>query len=291
MSDSYYRILRSFLEDRFFQIRQGTSLSELKAIKAGVPQGAILSPVLYSIFTSDLPSRDNTLIATYADDTAILAKGRTPESAAVLVQHHLFALEGWLRKWRIKINIDKCVQVTFTLRRRPTPRIFLNGQPIPTASKVKYLGLILDKRLTWRDHIMAKRLILNQRIKMLYRLVCPRSKLLLRFKLLLYKVIVRPIWSYGLQLFGSSKPSNVNKIQSFQSKFLRIITGAPFYVSNATLHNDLNIPFVADYTKTLYAAFFGKLHHHPNPKVSILHNRAFPELRRLRRRWSRDLLT
>ena len=104
MSDSYYRIFRSFLDDRLFQIRQGTSLSELKSIRAGVPQGAILSPVLYNIFTSDLPTRDTTVIATYADDTGILAQGHTPESAVALVQHHqLLALETWLKNTEMKM--------------------------------------------------------------------------------------------------------------------------------------------------------------------------------------------
>ena len=83
--------------DRHFQVCQGSSFSELEDIRAGVPQGSILSPVLYNIFTSDLSTRNNTLIATYADDTAILAVGETPEAAAALVQHHLLTLEGWLR--------------------------------------------------------------------------------------------------------------------------------------------------------------------------------------------------
>ena len=290
LSDSYYRLLRSFLQNSFFQIHQETSFSDLEAISAGVPQGAILSPVLYTIFTSDMPTRNDTMVATYADDTAILAMGNTPESAAALVQHHLLALEGWLKKWRIKINIEKCQQVTFTLRRRRTPPIFLKGFPIPQSHKVKYLGLILDRHLTWQEHITSKRLALNQRLKSIYRLLFHRSPLSLRLKLLIYKSLLRPAWSYGIQLFGSAKPSNMKKLQTFQSKFLRLITGAPFYVSNATLHSDLNLPYVEEYAKLLFNSLYNKLQNHTNPKISSLHKRVFPEVRRLRRRWSRDLL-
>ena len=137
LSDSYFRLLHSFLQERHFQVRQGSSFSDLVDIRAGVPQGAILSPILYNIFTSDLPTRNDTLVATYADDTAILAVGDTPEAAAAIVQHHLLTLEGWLRKWRLKINIDKCVQFTFTLRRHSTPNIiYLNRLPIPKSPKV-----------------------------------------------------------------------------------------------------------------------------------------------------------
>ena len=94
--------------------------------------------------------------------------------------------------------------------------------------KVKYLGLVIDRHLTWKEHITSKRRTLNQRLRELYRLVCPRSPLSLHLKLLLYKTFLRPIWSYGIQLFGSAKSTNIKNIQVFQSKFLRLITGAPF---------------------------------------------------------------
>ena len=66
------------------------------------------------------------------------------------------------------------------------------------------------------------------------------------------------------------KTSNIKKLQAFQSKFLRLITGAPFYVSNATLHSDLNVPYVEEYAKSLFNSFYNKLEHHTNPKISSL---------------------
>ena len=67
------------------------------------------------------------------------------------------------------------------------------------------------------------------------------SSLSLENKLLLYKAIIKPIWTYGVELWGCSSKSNVNIIQRFQSKTLRLIAGAPKYVSNQTLHTDLSI--------------------------------------------------
>ena len=125
---------------------------------------------------------------------------------------------------------------------------------------------------------------------MLYRLVRHVSPLSLRLKLLTYKTLLRPLWSYGAVLFGSEKLSHFSKLQSFQSKFLRVITGAPFYVSNVTLHSDIQMPYVADYVKYLTERFYNRLQRHTNPLVNILHRRHFPRVRRLRRRWNRDLL-
>ena len=66
-------------------------------------------------------------------------------------------------------------------------------------------------------------------------------------KLLVFNTLVNPMWAYGVELWGSAKPSNLYKIQSLQSKILRKITHAPFYVSNQTIHSDLKVPFILDY--------------------------------------------
>jgi len=68
----YTEILESYLAERFFRIKQGGAYSELKEIKAGVPQGSVLGPVLYLLYTSDLPMLENSTVVTFADDTAIL---------------------------------------------------------------------------------------------------------------------------------------------------------------------------------------------------------------------------
>jgi hypothetical protein len=60
----------------------------------------------------------------------------------------------------------------------------------------------------------------------------------------IYKHILKPIWTCGIELWGCSKPPNTKILQSFQSKTLRMISGAPWYVSNQTLHEDLKIPFI-----------------------------------------------
>uniref|UniRef100_A0A2S2PN47 Putative RNA-directed DNA polymerase n=1 Tax=Schizaphis graminum TaxID=13262 RepID=A0A2S2PN47_SCHGA len=111
-------------------------------------------------------------------------------------------------------------------------------------------------------------------------------------KLLLYKLLLRPIWTYGIQLWGAAKISNINRIQRFQSKTLRTILKAPFYVSNHTLHSDLKIPFVSELAKTHYKRFNSRLAHHKNPLISNLSSASISgsPVKRLKRQWCRDLL-
>jgi hypothetical protein len=157
--------------------------------------------------------------------------------ASEYIQFHLNLITTWANNWRIKINETKSVQVNFTLRRNEIPPLILNGTCIPIQSSTKYLGIILDKRLTWSHHTKSKRKQTNIRLHLLRPIL--KSKISLAIKMLIYKSLIRPVWSYGIQIWGPAKPSNIRPLQSFQSIALRIITNAPWYLTNQNLQKDL----------------------------------------------------
>jgi len=90
-------------------------------IEAGVPQGSVLGPTLYLLYTSDIPTSRQLTMSTLADDTAILSRSKCPQQASAQRAVHLDVVEKWLSDWRIKVNEQKCKQVTFTLNRRNCP--------------------------------------------------------------------------------------------------------------------------------------------------------------------------
>jgi hypothetical protein len=124
---------------------------------SGVPQGSILGPMLYTIYTSDLPTSIHTVISTFADDTAFVARDRSLNIASQNLQDHLSRVGDWLRKWRIKVNQAKSMHVTYTNRSGQCLPIYIDQQQIPQGTSVKYLGMHLDSKLTWREHIINKR--------------------------------------------------------------------------------------------------------------------------------------
>jgi hypothetical protein len=112
---------------------------------------------------------------------------------------------------------------------------------LPQENEVKYLGMHLDRRLTWAKHIKSNRKKLNLKAKQMKWLLGRRSTLSIRSKLLLYKAVLKPIWTYGIQLWGTGSNSNIEILQGFQSKTLRSILNAPCYINNHRIHENLQM--------------------------------------------------
>jgi hypothetical protein len=135
--------------------------------------------------------------------------------------------------------------VTFTLRREDCPVVYLNGRHIPQDSTVKYLGINLDRRITWKTHIFAKRKHLGLLFQRMYWILGRKSELSLANKVILYKTILNPIWTYGIPLWGTASHSNIEILQRFQNKALRTMVNAPWYVPNKLLHTDLQMSTIS----------------------------------------------
>ena len=103
----------------------------------------------------------------------------------------------------------------------------------------------LDRKLTWQKHIFTKRKQLGLKLSSLNWLIGKNSNMTLDNKLLVYKTILKPIWTYGIQLWGSAAKTNIDIIQRFQSKVLRQLARAPRIVTNDTIHKDVSIATVS----------------------------------------------
>jgi hypothetical protein len=106
-------------------------------------------------------------------------------------------------------------------------------------------SMYLDRRLTWRKHISTKRKQLDLKLQNLYRIIGHKSQLSLENTLLVHKVILKPVWTYGIQIWGTASNSNLEILERSQSKALRKITDVPRYVPNTQIiKRDLQIPTV-----------------------------------------------
>ena len=179
--------------------------------------------------------------------------------------------------------------MTYTLRKNDCPAVYINSTPIPTSNSVKYLGLHIDRRLTWKTHIKSKQKQLTTKTKRMYWLIGRKSQLSLENKIILYKVVLKPIWSYGIQIWGTACKSSIDILQRYQSKTLRMITNAPWFVTNDNLHNDLGVPKIRSEINRFSSNYLNRLQDHSNSLARTLMNDG-DVMRRLKRPHILDLL-
>jgi hypothetical protein len=110
----------------------------------------------------------------------------------------------------------------------------INDVQLPQSDEVKYLGFHLDRRLTWHKHIFTKRK-LGLTLTKMHWLLGRKSQLSNTNNLLHYKTILKPIWTYGIQLWGTASTSNIEILQRFQSKVLCMIVDTPWYIPNSLI--------------------------------------------------------
>jgi hypothetical protein len=198
-------------------------------------------------------------MATFADDTSFLTTDSDPVIASQLLQTDLLAIQRWLKTWKMKVNETKSTHVTFTTRRSTCPPVHINY-----VQQVKYFGLHLDRRHNWHKHIFTKRKQLGLILTKMHWLFRLKFQLSTTNKLLFYKTVLKPIWIYGIQLWGTASTSNIEILERFQSKVLRMIVDAPWYVPNSLIRRDLSCPTVKEEIRRYSSDYSDRLRTHPN---------------------------
>ena len=148
--------------------------------------------------------------------------------------------------------------------------VTLFGEPINWVDTFRYLGVTLDKLLTWLPHIEQVSRRSAHRMVLLGPLLNRRSDLSIRNGVLLYKQLIRPLMDYTCPAWRSAARTHFRRLQVLQSECLRLVTGAPWYLSNRQIHEDLGVPFFADHIRALTASFDSRLDDVENPLVRQL---------------------
>jgi len=212
-------------------------------------------------------------LAHYPDDTAIIATSRKPTLLVTYLESYLNDLQRWLSEWRIAINVSKSTAIIFARagRRFIQPgSVTLFGEPIEWVDTTRYLGVTLDTRLTWSPYIDQIRKRTAQRMGILGPLLSRKSDISVRNGVLIYKQLILPLMDYACPAWRSAARSHVWKLQMLQSKCLSLATGAPGYVSNRQIHEDLVVPPFADHMRALTESFDSRLADVGNPLVRQL---------------------
>lgn len=268
------KLVKSFITKRSFHVSINGCTSKTHNILAGVPQGSVLSPILYNIFMSDFKI-SSCVKGMFADDTSVQKASNNPKIIVKSLNKASQELSDFCAKWKIRLNGSK-TQASFFTRRRaerwyPSEEVTVLNSKIPWNYRIKTLGLTLDKTLTFSEHI---ELTVEKSLRLfgsLYPLLNKRSRLNTHNKMLIYKAIIRSTLLYACPVWGECAPSHINKLQIIQNKCLKLIYGLPVTYPTYDLHKIANIMTIRDQIEKISHKFKSKLQMSENRLIRELH--------------------
>ena len=248
---------------------------------AGVPQGSVLSPLLFLINVNDLPNphhRQNSK-SHFAYDTALWAASKNVQFAAKLLRKDLRKLAKWCAKWRINLNPEKTKVIIFfrsPLARKSEPVLKLYGERVKIYPQVKFLGITFDPKLTFQKHFEEILGCCNTRYHRVRLIVNknwgPSPSTILQ----IYKQCVQPIFEYGSLSTITTSDTIISKIQWLQNKFIRFAPRLPKYISVKLLHDLSGLPYIKDRLLSCATRTLERISKNPLVEESIICNRGNP---------------
>jgi exonuclease III len=216
--------VRSYLTNRTQFCTYDGKSSNTSNITCGVPQGSILGPLLFLIYVNDLGHIFNTAKAIiFADDTNLISKASSLETLEQSINKEIPTLVSWLHTNRLSLNLKKTHIMLFGQKNKKTTtniNIFIGGVKIDTVQHTKFLGIILDSALNWKNHIahistkIAKSIGIISRARQLLNPAILRQ---------LYYSFLYPYLTYCLIIWGSATESTLLPIFRLQKRAIRLI--------------------------------------------------------------------
>ena len=270
------KIIIAFLKDRKFRVKVGNFVTNLNNIKCGVPQGACLSPTLFSIYINDSPNRndknkENTVI--FADDLGYFFFFRKITKAILAkINKYLSELGEWAKKWRLTLATHKCNYMILSRKNKIIKdcevELLLNNQPLEMVNSTKFLGLRLDNRLNFNDQVEYIRTTCQERMNIL-KIVSHKSwHLDHNTRIQIYKSLVRSLLEYSAFIYDTLSNNMKDVLNAVQYNALRIIYDKDRRFGNKNLLKLANIETIKSRMNNLKLTYINSAIKNKNPIIS-----------------------
>ena len=232
-----YQWFKSYLQNREQFVSVNGVDSDKAKIKYGVPQGSILGPLLFIIYINDLPNIYNLAkFILYADDANIIVSGNTLQEIESQIMELAPLLIHWVTTNGLKLNLKKTNYMIISNNRNDRIRdVYIGGKKIERVHDAKFLGVIMDDKLSWSKHIQTVRVKMSRYVGIMYRI---KSLLPLNARIQIFHSLVQSHINYCSLIWGFANRANINSLFMGQKKGLR--AALPGYVNY--FYKDGNVP-------------------------------------------------
>lgn len=261
----------SYLTNRKQFTSVGNANSEEASITCGVPQGSVLGPLLFLIYINDFSncsaSPGNFDLHLFADDSNLFFRHKSLTQLELIINTELKHVHNWLCANKLSLNIDKS---NFVIFRPPQKKIAsnfdvsINQTPLKLKENVKYLGLILDSHLNWKEQVQTIAKKIKRNIGILSKL---RHYLNFNILINLYYSFIYPFLIYGLITWGNTYETNINPVYILQKRAVRTITFSKFDEHSSHLFKLTKIIKFFDLIKFQISVFMYKYNNKKLPSV------------------------
>jgi exonuclease III len=222
------RLIHSYITNRYQKVVCKDNFSTWEQIRAGVPQGSILGPLLFLIYINDLPSaieKKNNTVVLYADDTSVIITEPNPIDYKSHLNSLIEDISTWFKSNLLTLNLDKTQYLEFTpvkgLNRKEAAEIeddHIFNSTLNTVENIKFLGITVDETLSWQPHID---ILIKKMCSASYALRSLKHVLQIETLKMIYFAHVHSHLSYGIIFWGYS--SKAIRVFIMQKKILRIM--------------------------------------------------------------------
>jgi hypothetical protein len=229
--------------------------SDTNLITCGVPQGSVLGPLLFIIYTNDLPNNiKHAKTILFADDTTVYYNSDCIHNLYETMNNELKILSDWFKANKLSLNANKTNYLIFSKKSKIQPdlNLSIDNAKLAKSHTVKFLGLLIDDKLEWPDQIEHIR---KKMASGVYALNATKNFLSKANLKLIYYSLIHPYLTYGILLWGNAYKKHTNKLLVMQKKAIRSITKSKYNDHAAPLFKELKIPNIHDIYKIQLGKF------------------------------------
>ena len=281
MSGTLIKFLCSYLRGRQQYTVFRNCKSKYRVVRQGVPQGGVLSPLLFNLYMRGLPAPPGNIKSiSYADDCQVLNSGRNSDEVCRQINPYLNQLANWFKERSLEISPEKSTATIFTTDSNKVINnlpINIKGKDVPTVKHPTILGVTFDPMHNFGKHAINTKKKVTQRnnvLKCLAGTDWGKSKEII---VNTYKAIGRSVLNYGAPVWTPSlSATNWSGLQRAQNNALRVATGCIKLTQVSHLHQETNILPVKEHSDMLTNQFLLSMHRPVHPNHHLLHKTPMP---------------